>query len=39
MNNYLFYDNETGEEFFVQADTKKDAWGIVFDMPYLTKYT
>lgn len=31
MNNYLFYDNETGEEFFAQADTKKDAWGIVFD--------
>ena len=24
-NNYLFYDRETGEEFFVQRDTKAEA--------------
>ena len=24
-NNYLFYDEETGEEFFVQRDTKAEA--------------
>ena len=51
MNNYLFEitDEESelcGEEFFVQADTKKDAWGIVFDnfgtdlrIKYLGKYS
>ena len=46
MWDFLFIDNESGEEFFVECDTKKEAWGIVFDnfgvnpnIKFLGKYT
>lgn len=29
MFDYLFIDNVSGEEFFVECDTLKEAWGIV----------
>lgn len=31
MRNYLFQDEETGEKFFVQADSLKEAEEIAFD--------
>lgn len=37
---YLFNDAETGEEFFVVAESKKDAKGIAmsyFDKPHLVE--
>ena len=43
MNNYLFSDNETGEKFFVQADTLKEAEAIAYDNfedpEYIDKFT
>lgn len=29
MFDYLFIDNESGEEFFVECDTEDEAWNIV----------
>lgn len=31
MRDYLFIDNETGWEFFVECVTLDEAWGIVYD--------
>lgn len=31
MYDFLFIDNVTGEEFFVECDTLNEAWGIVCD--------
>lgn len=46
MFDYLFIDNESGEEFFVECDTKEEAWeivrenfGVENDIEYLGKYT
>ena len=29
MKNYLFIDNESGEQFFVECETLTEAWDIV----------
>lgn len=43
MWDYLFYDDETGEEFFVECDTKEEAIETaksLFDTPiYKAKFT
>lgn len=45
MWDFLFIDNESSEEFFVECDTKTEAWEIVrtnfgnCDVEYLGKYT
>lgn len=31
MWDFMFIDNVSGEEFFVECDTLKEAWGIVCD--------
>lgn len=30
MKDYLFIDNETGEEFFVECASKHEAWEIIW---------
>ncbi len=43
MMNYLFVDNETGERFFVQADSFKEAEEIAYenfdDPEYIDEFT
>ena len=46
MYDFLFIDNETGEEFFVECDTLAKAWVTVYinfgqksDIHYLGNYT
>lgn len=31
VRDYLFIDNETGEEFFVECESKQEAWDIVHE--------
>ena len=31
MRDYLFIDNETGWEFFVECESKDEAWQIVYE--------
>ena len=31
IRDYLFIDNRSGEEFFVECETKKEAWRIAYD--------
>lgn len=46
MRDYLFIDNESGEEFFVECHTLAEAWTIVgenfgddADVEYIDEYT
>ena len=31
MKDFLFIDNESGEQFFVECNTLKEAWGIIHE--------
>lgn len=31
MKDFLFLDNESGEQFFVECETLTEAWGIVWE--------
>ena len=47
MKDYLFIDNESGEQFFVECESLAEAWGIARDewgketddLEYLGEYT
>jgi hypothetical protein len=46
MYDFLFIDNEIGEEFFVECDTLAEAWETIYvnfgqnsEVEYLGKYT